>query len=687
MTFAPPSLALPHPVLDLPESSPELSPFTGVTRAHWEAVADQLLLALRPHATSEFSQLRPPGRPSRSGADSDGLEGYARSFLLAAALQHGRGGADPHGHAELYARGLAAGVDPDSAHPWPRPSALPQGKVEACSVALGLDLTREWIWDRLEETTRRQVIAWFREVIGTPYPTNNWVWFRLVVLTFLRSVDESFAGGEDAAALRADLSHDLRVHEGCADQGGWFHDGPERSVDHYNTWAFAVLPTMWLRMRGARGLARDGLTTAADRDRHRSRLALFVRDALGLVGADGSPLIQGRSLVYRLAAAGPFWAAALAGLADGSAPEIDPGALRRAASGELAYFLRHGVPDEQGLLTLGWHHAFPDMAQSYSGPGSPYWACMGFLGLALPPEHPVWTAIEKPLPVEVGDQITALETPGWLVSRTREDGIVRVINHGTDHGLPGMQGADAPLYARFAYSTATSPAMSGSEAAAPTDSTVALVHPERGWSHRTGFDRLQVRTRLLEGGDRPGQVGIGVSRQLCHWVEGDPDAAHYGKAGADAVTHGAALTVASIVRGATEVRIVRAEQDTIHPLAVAGWPLSGHGTLQEHREPGHAEVTLGSLHSMLQGVRGEWEPSINQAQDVSPLGPNYAVPHLVSGPLAAGEMIAVQVVLHGQGTEIPPAPAVTVEADGTWTLRWDDGAALRLDPQDAPHRR
>ncbi|MGP5008254.1 DUF2264 domain-containing protein [Brachybacterium tyrofermentans] len=687
MTSSRPPHISSHSVLDLPAPDPQLSPYTGLTRAHWEAVADQLLLALRPHATEEFSQLRPPGRPSRSGDDSDGLEGFARSFLIAASLQHGRGGADPHGHAEHYARGIAAGVDPHSAHPWPRPSTLPQSKVEACSVALGLDLTREWIWDRFEETTRQQVIAWFREVIGTRYPDNNWVWFRLIVLTFLRSVDDSFADGEDAAALRTDLTHDLRVHESCVDQAGWFTDGPERSVDHYNTWAFAVLPTLWLRMRGIEDLARDGLVTAMDEDRHRSRLALFVRDALGLVGADGSPLVQGRSLVYRLAAAGPFWSAALAGLADGPAPEVGPGTLRRAASGELAHFLRHGVPDEQGLLTLGWHHAFPDMAQNYSGPGSPYWACKGFLGLALPAEHPVWTATEQPLPVEEGDEIVSLPTPGWLVSRTREDGIVRVINHGTDHGLPGVLGADAPLYARWAYSTATCPAMRGPSSEVPVDSTVALVHPGLGWSHRAGFDRLAVRTAPLAGIDHAEQVGIGISRQLCHWVGGDADASQYGEAGAGGVTHGAVLTVASIVRGASEVRVVRAEQATEHPVALAGWPLSGQEEVQERQIADRAEVTLSALRSTVRGMRGTWSSAVEQARDVSPLGPVFAVPHLETAPLDAGDVVAAQVVLSGHGAEVPAAPDLSLKEDGTWVLRWADGATLQVDPQECSHRR
>src|SRR5690625_323738 len=101
-----------HPALALPPLDPISAPWTGLTREHWEAVADQLLLALRPHATERGAQIRIPGPASDSGVSSDGLEGFARSFLLAAALLAGRQGEDAAGHIAFYADGLAAGVEP-----------------------------------------------------------------------------------------------------------------------------------------------------------------------------------------------------------------------------------------------------------------------------------------------------------------------------------------------------------------------------------------------------------------------------------------------------------------------------------------------------------------------------------------------------------------------------------------------
>ena len=78
---------------------------------------------------------------------------------------------------------------------------------------------------------------------------------------------------------------------------------------------------------------------------------------------------------------------------------LSPGLTRRICSGTVRHFLDHGVTSAD-ILTMVWFHEFRPMAQSYSGVGSPYWAAKGMLGLALPPDHPVWTEPEEPIPVE-----------------------------------------------------------------------------------------------------------------------------------------------------------------------------------------------------------------------------------------------------------------------------------------------
>ncbi|MGO4424952.1 DUF2264 domain-containing protein, partial [Streptomyces sp. MCAF7] len=127
-------------------------------RAHWERTADQMLLAVRPYATDEHALIDLPGVPSANGAHSDGLEGFARTFLLAGFRLAGAGGNDPHDFAGWYARGLVAGTDPKHPERWPTFAECDQAKVEAASIALALHETRPLIWDRLDDQVRQRVL-------------------------------------------------------------------------------------------------------------------------------------------------------------------------------------------------------------------------------------------------------------------------------------------------------------------------------------------------------------------------------------------------------------------------------------------------------------------------------------------------------------------------------------------------
>lgn len=121
------------PYLSLPAPDRALSGRTGWTRAHWEAVADHLLDAVAPHLVPGTGQVRQPGRASVSGVESDGLEGFARTLLLAAFRIAGACGVGTEALAERYAAGLAAGTDPASPARWPAIVDTSQQMVEAAS--------------------------------------------------------------------------------------------------------------------------------------------------------------------------------------------------------------------------------------------------------------------------------------------------------------------------------------------------------------------------------------------------------------------------------------------------------------------------------------------------------------------------------------------------------------------------
>lgn len=443
MTTAPVSLL--SPPFRLPADDRALSPLTGYTRAHWEAAADGLLHAAWQWATPGRALLDLPGRPSGSGVRSDGLEGYARTFLAAAFRVAGAGGKDPHGWLDRYADGLAAGTRTpgrDDTESWPLirdHTVFGQPMVESASVALGLRLTRPWLWDRLDGGAQDRAEEWLRGSLRhTPAP-NNWYLFPFTVAGFLESV-----GRGDAETARA-RARALDLLEGWYRGDGWYADGDGRAFDHYNGWALHLYPVLDAHLSGDRELLAH----------YGGRLREHLESFALMFGADGAPLHFGRSLAYRFAAG----AAVGMGAVSGHTP-LSPGASRRLVSGSLRYFLERGATGEDGLLSLGWHGPHEATLQMYSGPASPYWASKAFVSLLAPADHPLWTAREEEAPSDGPDRVLSVRAPGLLLQSTRADGIVRVHNHGSDHVRPheGESAAEAdPHYGRFAYSTATGP--------------------------------------------------------------------------------------------------------------------------------------------------------------------------------------------------------------------------------------
>lgn len=629
------------------------------TRRDWVDLADRVLASARPFASPGHARLTFPGPEGGYGRAVDGLEGFARTFLLAGFRIAGDQGVGLDELVDWYAAGIAAGTDPTSPERWVRLDEHPQAKVEAASIALILDLTRPWLWDRLAPGVRERVVEYLSPAVGdATYPRINWVWFRLVVQTFLRSV-----GGPSSVD---EMAEDLATHDTFQRPDGWLSDGPTRAYDHYVGWALHLYPTLWARMSGAEDLA------APRRDRDVETLDRFLRDAVALVGTDGSPLIQGRSLIYRFAAAAPFWVGALAGV-----PSLAPGQLRRAATGIVTHFADHGAPDDRGLLTVGWHAAWPRLAQSYSGPGSPYWAAKGMLGIALPADHPVWTDAEEPLPVEVGDTLRAVRAPGWLVCGTRADGIVRVVNHGTDHAVEGSTVADSPLYARLGYSTATSPVLDESGWVAPEDQSVALVDPTGRRTHRSGMRTLTVRVQ----DDEAGRLGVAGSSTLAHWVDGRAGQRDHGDGRTGRSQPAGHITVFSLVRGPWELRLSRVDDlvdagDPMPRLRVGGWAVAGDGPVMS--AAGGVAVTGARLTSRVASLAGGGVAGVTTHSDGGPLGSPVRVPWL-DHPVRVGAWVVTLIALAGHDVATHLEHAIRDQGEHGLDVRvdWPDGVRTR----------
>jgi hypothetical protein len=599
-----------------------------------------MLLAVRPYASPDHALIDLPGPASRSGRWSDGLEGFARTFLLAAFRIAGSEGNDPHSFASWYAEGLTA-----CAARWPKLDELNQAKVEAASIAIALHETRPWIWDRLDDRVRERLLGWFGAFAGSWVPDNNWVWFRAVVAAFSRS-----AGGlwhDEDIAWAIDRTEDWYAG------GGWYSDGGVRNFDHYSGWAMQLYPLWYCRIAGQ--FAAPGLA-----DRYRARLRDYLTDLAHLTGADGAPLFQGRSLTYRFAALAPFWAGALF-----DATPLAPGLTRRIASGMLSYFTGAGCFREDGTLSIGWHGEFVQIRQPYSGPASPYWAAKGFAGLLLPPGDPVWQATEEPLPVEQGDFTKVITAPGWIAAGTSADGIVRVANHGTDHGSAGEGVPDDPFYCRWAYGTRTAPDLK----ADGLDSNVALIDTDGRLSHRRPLTRV-----------RGGEPGTGISRHQAHWPQSDRWSGQL----ADPPVTGPWLTTASVLRGCWEVRIVRVSDGGPWTLHIGGWLVAADSAPAEQAGTGTGTGTgtasvrgPDDLTSVITALHGPLAAFTHRIGGPTAFGSHAAVPYLRSSlPVVPGQVYAAAIALTADPAGPGEPPRLTADG-GQIRVIWPDGESSR----------
>ncbi|MGW2180495.1 DUF2264 domain-containing protein [Streptomyces sp. NPDC001732] len=632
------------PHLHLPPPDRLLSSRTGWTRAHWEATADRMLDALVPYATPGFAQYRLPGRGSWSGVVSDGLEGFARSFLLAACRIAGAGGAVDPALVERYAAGLAAGTDPGSGEAWPELTNCSQQMVEAASVAVALHETRPWIWDRLDARVQERVVDWFSGFVGGRTWDNNWRLFQVVSEQFLASVGAPYS--------RSDIESNLDRIEDWYVGDGWYTDGDGRNFDYYIGWAMHLYPLLWSRMAGAD----DGGRTEV----YRQRLGRFLEDYQHFFGSDGAPVHQGRSLTYRFAALAPVWMGALA-----DCTPLAPGLTRRLASGTMRHFVERGVPDERGLLTLGWYDTFLPTTQPYSGPASPYWASKGFLGLLLPADHAVWTARELPLPVEESDRYTALPAPGWLLHGTRDDGIVRLINHGSDHNPPYDEVADPsegtadPHYSAFACSTATAPEAAPHAVARSIDGHLALVAPDGTPSRRRRIHPLRCADRVAAS-----------------WYAARlPDDERSYR-----------IDTTSVLHGPWEIRVHRVEapegavvREGGHAVAHARSPfaVSGPDWALARTADGLSSALI-ALHGWDGGAEGA---AVARDVQSNAYGPHSAIPYLRSRPHPGGRSVHVSLVALSRDTVHPEAlrEAVRVHAGAdSVVLTFLDGTTVEV---------
>ncbi|MEO9299929.1 DUF2264 domain-containing protein [Devosia alba] len=354
----------------------------------------------------------------RAAAD---LEGFARPLWGVTPLAAGGGSFE---HWELYRRGLANGTDPEHPEYWGTVNSTDQRMVELAAIGFTMRMVPQLVWEPLDEKAKANLATYLKHARSFDYADNNWKFFRILVdlgleecgVAFDRSLTEKY----------------LEELDGFYLGDGWYRDGNIRRIDHYIPFAMHFYGLIYARL--ARG---DEARVAA----YKERAQLFARDIRHWFDEDGGTLAFGRSLTYRFACGG-FWGA----LAFADLEALPWGEIKGQFMRHLRWWADKPIANRDGILSIGY--GYPDlfMSESYNSAGSPYWALKAFLPLALPADHPFWTAEETP--AVTSKKPVPLKHPGMVMMHTK--GNVVALSSGQQNW---QMRHGTEKYAKFVYSS------------------------------------------------------------------------------------------------------------------------------------------------------------------------------------------------------------------------------------------
>ena len=390
-----------------------LSPYTGYTREHWLEIAGRIIAGFLPYFDPRT------GMPDLRGHDAEtghfqytpgflpeSRNAFGRSMILAAIYCAATGQNTVPGYAgkinEPYLNGLIHGTDPEDPAYWGPAEPYAEFGNETAQAAL---YCPEYFWDPLTAEQKKHVADWLATMVqGVGFECNCW-YFNAAPVPLLERYGYPYA----RAHITEQMARMLSWYVG----DGFFTDGGNKSYDYYNFWGFQLFNLFHYRYN-------DPWRVKFGRQ-IRESTAAFMQNFPYFFGADGSPVPFGRSLTYRSAAVCPVGYAEAAGLAT-----LNPGLERRIASGCLKYFWEGGLQSANGLVQPGWLGPNAIVAEKYCHRGAPYWISVGFSPLLLPADHPFWTATERPLPVELGDEIKVIPGAQMVIKLNQRRGETRL---------------------------------------------------------------------------------------------------------------------------------------------------------------------------------------------------------------------------------------------------------------------
>ncbi len=243
------------------------------------------------------------------------------------------------------------------------------------------------LWDPLDATTKRRIVAAIKGLRRVSPPYQNWLLFAAMNEAFLFSI------GEDWDPMRVDLTIKLFAGEWYAGDG-WYGDGASFHFDYYNSYVIHPMMVQVLEVMTRGKPSFNNLKPAEEYGRARMRMQRFGEHLERMIGPDGAYAAIGRSLTYRIAAHQVLGVLAWRGWLPDTLP---PGQVRAATvAAARRIFADPSNFDDRGFLTIGFTRQQPTLGDIYSNAGSMYIASEGLVALGLPATDAYWTAQAQP---------------------------------------------------------------------------------------------------------------------------------------------------------------------------------------------------------------------------------------------------------------------------------------------------
>lgn len=255
-----------------------------------------------------------------------------------------------------------------------------QSLVDAAFLSHALVRAPTQLWGRLDEETKRNLVAALKLSRATKPGQNNWLLFSGMVETCLLK----FTGECDQSCI----DYSILKHKEWYKGDGIYGDGKDFHYDYYNS--FVIQPMM---VDILRVMKEKGITMALDLETELKRSTRYAEIQERLISPEATYPIVGRSIAYRC---GAFQSLAQMALQKALSPHISEQQVRFAMYSLIKKQMEApNTYDADGWLQIGVYGHQPGMGDYYISTGSLYLCAEAYLMLGLPATDSFWNGKDE----------------------------------------------------------------------------------------------------------------------------------------------------------------------------------------------------------------------------------------------------------------------------------------------------